>query len=222
MAYSKDTNLSPAMQAERDLLMRGLSYAEVAASTGAKINTIKERNRLIYRISLRDSYRARIEREGIKCRYDSGDSFGWWFSGYFDGEGCLTVFDRPRDNGAERRVGVQISCRDDDADVLAHIHGALGIGAIWASPARGATRPACNWRVERAADLAEIIIPLFDRYPLRSKKRLEYAIWRGLVVNQYVNTLGGTATRVGATVEEHAAFQTAREKIRDIRRTGRK
>jgi hypothetical protein len=90
-------------------------------------------------------------------------------------------------------------------------------GSTWTTKAKGTTRPARNWRIESAADLAEIILPIFDAYPLRSKKRLEYNIWRGLVLNQYVNTLGGTSTRVGAAVEENTAFQLALQDIRKIR-----
>lgn len=221
MAYSNESNLNPIMQRERDLLFSGFSYREVEALTGVKIGTIKERNRIIYAIDLRSAFRARFEREGFKSRYVGGDAFGNWFSGYFDGEGCLTVFYRDRNRlgniTPERRVGVQISCRYDDADVLRYIHKTLSVGVVWDTPAKGTTRPAYNWRVENASDLTQVILPIFDSYPLRSKKRLEYTIWKTLVINQYVNTLGGTSTRVGASVEENAVFKLALQQIRDIR-----
>lgn len=217
MPYTHETKLTVAHQTERDMLIRGFSYAEIAAATGGRHASIKERNRLVYGIDLRAAYEARVERDGIPNRYAGGDAFGFWFAGYFDGEGCLTVFDRTRGRYSERRVGVQIACRNDDVGVLDEIYSTLGIGVRWLSKANGTTSPACNWRVESVADLAEVMLPLFDHYPMRSKKRLEYAIWRRLVVNQYVNTLGGTATRVGASEEEHAAFQRARQEIRDIR-----
>ena len=217
MGYGSKTKITPAMERERDFLLAGLSYAEVAERTRMKIGSIKERNRLIYSVDIRDAYGKRVEREGIKSRYASGDAFGWWFTGYFDGEGCLTVFYRERGKYAERRVGVQISCRDDDAGVLALIHRELG-GVMWNTEARGSTRPTCNWRIESAADLAQVIIPMFDTYPLRSKKRHEYALWRQLALKQYVNTLGGTSTRVGATEKENAAFQKSMHDIRKIRR----
>lgn len=216
MPYTLDTQLSPTMQIERDLLTNGFSYSEVASRTGAKLGTIKERNRIVYGIDIREAFRSRVEREGIQSRYTADDAFGYWFAGYFDGEGCLTVFYRERGGYPERRVGVQIACREDDADIIRHIHDTIG-GTTWTSPQKGTTRPAHNWRIEAAPDLAEIILPIFDTYPLRSKKRLEYRIWRGLVLNQYVNTLGGTSTRVGATVEENTAFQLALYEIRKIR-----
>lgn len=217
MPYTRESKLSAFLEHERDLLTAGFSYSDIASRTGAKLGTVKERNRLIYGVDLRAAFRARVDREGIPNRYVRDDAFGWWFTGYFDGEGCLSVFDRIHNGRPERRVGIQIACRDDDADVLAYVHKTLGIGVVWKTGAKGTTRPASNWRVERAADLAEVMLPIFDNYPLRTKKRSEYAIWRGLVVNQYVNTLGSTATRVGASEEEHAAFQSARQAIRNIR-----
>lgn len=217
MSYTEETKLSPAMRVERKLLRPGMSYSEVAAQTGAKIGTVKERNRLIYGVDLRETFRARVHRDGIKSRYVAGNNFGHWFSGYFDGEGCFTVFFRRRRGYAERRVGIQVACRYDDAEVLRYIHQNLGAGVFWESQAKGTTAPASNWRIESAADLAEIVLPVFDDYPLRSKKRHEYAIWRELVLKQYVNTLGGTSTRVGASEVENVAFQEAMNEVRKIR-----
>src|SRR3990167_5597312 len=205
------------MKRERELLLAGFSYSKIAESTGEKLGTIKERNRLIYGVDLRNAFRTRMEREGIKSRNVIGSAFGNWFSGYFDGEGCFTIFYRERDGSPERRVGVQIACRYDDTDVIRYIQKTLGVGVVWQSKSKGITNEAINWRVERATDLAEVVLPIFDTYPLRSKKRLEYQIWRPLVINQYVNTLGGTSTRVGATKEENAFFKSSLEKIRKIR-----
>ncbi|MBU9581338.1 LAGLIDADG family homing endonuclease [Burkholderia multivorans] len=217
MAYTEKTQLSPALEQERALLLDGKTYSEIAKLTGARLRSITERNRLVYRVDVQAAFRRRVERDGIANRYIAGDAFGNWFAGYFDGEGCLTVFYRERDGIPERRIGVQISCRYDDADVLTYIKAQLGVGVTWQSKAKGATKPAVNWRVESAADLAEVIVPLLDVYPLRSKKRLEFMYWRPLVIDQYVNTLGGTSTRIGATVEQNVAFQEAMQNIRNIR-----
>ena len=208
-----DFNANPG---EKDLLLAGFSCAEVAARTGRKVKTVRERNRLAYRVDLKMAFAERVRREGIPNRYIAGDAFGWWFAGYFDGEGCLTVFHRVKPR-PERRVGVSISCRYDDSHVLREIQKTLGVGICRDAPSHSLANPAFNWRVEPVADLAEVMLPLFDCYPLRTKKRHEYAIWRGLVVDQYLRTLGGRSTRVGASVEEHAAFQLAVEKIRQIR-----
>jgi hypothetical protein len=168
-------------------------------------------------VNLRDTFRTRIKREGIENLFTAGSNFGNWFSGYFDGEGCLTIFYRERNGFAERRVGIQIACRYDDADVIRYIQKTLRIGVVWKSKMKGTTNPAINWRVEKATDLAKVILPIFDTYPLRTKKRFEYHIWRPLVINQYVNTLGGTSTRVGASEKENTFFKSSLEKIRKIR-----
>src|SRR3990167_5913670 len=214
MSYTEKSNINPIFKQERDMLIRGLTYPEIAMFTNGRIKSITERNRIIHKINIRESFRKRIERDGIKKRKIISDKFGLWFTGYFDGEGCLTVFYRERNGTPDKRVGIQISCRYDDSDIIRYIYETVGVGVIWESKVKGATNKAMNFRVENVSDLAEVILPIFDTYPLRSKKRLEYVIWRELVVNQYVNTLGGTSTRIGATKEENAFFKFRMEDIR--------
>jgi hypothetical protein len=66
-------------------------------------------------------------------------------------------------------------------------------------------------------DLAEVIIPLFERYPLYTKKSKEFAIWKPIVLQRYITTLGGYSNRSGIPDEERAAFNQALERIKQIR-----
>ena len=218
MSYTSKSNLDkPIHQREREMLQAGFSYAEVAQSLGSRHKSISERNRLVYKINLRDAFTRRINRDGIPCRLNVSDAFGHWFTGFFDGEGCLTVFSRARrDRYFERRVGIQIILRDDDADVIARIKDNLGVGLISRGNYTGRNPTIC-YRCEPIKDLAEVIVPLLDKYPLYTKKAREYVIWRQLVIFQYTVTLGGYSQRASGTVEDNTFFDACRQKIVDIR-----
>ncbi|MEW6213300.1 MAG: LAGLIDADG family homing endonuclease [Acidobacteriota bacterium] len=220
MSYTGESNLNGSVhQREREMLLAGFSYTEIAQATGGRIKSISERNRLVYQIDIRDAFVRRIEREGIPVRLNVTDAFGYWFSGFFDGEGCLGVMSRRRKDGYfERRLGIQIMLRDDDVDAIRRIKDNLKIGLVYeTSKPNRTTNPKATFRVEKIQDLAEIIIPLFEKYPLYTKKGREFTIWKRLVVAQYVSTLGGYSQRTSRPDEYNAAFDEGMNAIREIR-----
>lgn len=222
MSYQSGSNLNPAIaERERDLLMAGMSYAEIAAITGHRVKTISERNRLIHKVDIWEAFERRIERDGIPNRLAVSDEFGYWFSGFFDGEGSIIVFTRPSTHDpryAEYRLGIRVMIRDDDAEVIRMIHDNLKVGRVHTREAHGRSNPAVAWAVERVQDLAEVIVPLFDRYPLHTKKAKEYALWKPLVMQRYVTTLGGYSNRRGIPEDQRATFHRALQAISDLRR----
>lgn len=220
MSYTSKSKVDPAIAArEIEMLKAGRSYAEISQDVGSRHKSISERNRLVYRIDIQAAFAARVEREGVPNRLSVSDAFGYWFSGFFDGEGCFSVFSRMRPGRyAERRVGIQIMLRDDDVGVILSIKQNLNAGLTYAtSKPNGRTNPKATFRVEQINDLAEVIVPLFEKYPLRSKKGREFPIWRSLVRSQYVLTMGGYSQRASCTAEQNAAFDAGREAIRQIR-----
>jgi len=221
MSYTSESKINPAVaEQEVEMLKAGRSYAEVAKALGTRHKSISERNRLVYGIDIQAAFAARVEREGIPIRLAVSDPFGYWFSGFFDGEGCLSVFSRQRPGRyAERRIGIQIMLRDDDVDVIHRIKENLNVGLVYAtSKANKTANPHATFRVEQINDLAEVVVPLFEKYPLHSKKGREFPIWRSLVLSQYIMTLGGYSQRASCTAEQNAAFDAGREAIREIRR----
>ena len=217
MAYTAETQIKPEVRdRERELLLSGLSYKQVAAITGQREKTISERNRLIHKINIQAAFARRIERDGIPNRLDVDPAFGHWFSGFFDGEGCVGLFMRERGRYWEYRLFVSIMLRDDDARVIKRIHNNLKVGRIHRQPRRQGVNPAIGWRTEKVSDLAEVIIPLFDNYPLQSKKREQLAIWKPIVRSRYIRTLAGYSNRWPTPLEDERAFKEARERIREI------
>lgn len=209
-------------QQEIKLLKSGLSYKGVSKITGTKIGTLKERNRLVYNVDIYSAFRKRIDRNGIPQNLSVSDNFGHYFVGFFDGEGTFVVWHRRRDRGEksypEFRLSIQIVVRKDDVNVLEYIMDNIGGNIYETLHKNSPTNPAVTWRKENIKELAENIIPVFDKYPLHTKKRREYDIWKPLVRQRYISTLGGGTQRGGPvsdTFEE--GFIKAVSRIKSIR-----
>jgi len=219
---SKDKSTAYAL--ERGLLLAGFSYAEIAQKTGERQKSVSERNRLIHKVNIWDAFAARCDREGIPSRMPADSAFCSWFSGFFDGEGSIVVFTRPcsgRAQYSELRLGVRIQIRDDDASTIEYLWDKVGCGTISRQNRIGSTMPSIAWRCEKVQDLMEIIVPIFDAYPLRTKKGKEFALFRPLVVQRYIDTLGGNSNRKGVKEEYVRSFNEVIESFRDTRHPAR-
>jgi hypothetical protein len=104
------------------------------------------------------------------------DATGYWLAGFIDGEGCFRIHKQKR--GEWYAPTFSLKLRDDDLLTLFDLAVDLGIGCVARDTSRnGNSRPCAVWRVQSRADclaLAEIL----DRYPLRSRKARDYAVWR--------------------------------------------
>jgi hypothetical protein len=171
-----------------------------------------------HNIDIVANYRLRIERAGIHNRLCVSDSFANWFTGFFDGEGCLLAMNTRDKHGHRARIiRIHISQRADDP-VLDYICKTLGVGKVYASSqGKGNQGPRRSYQVNRIDDIAEVIIPLFDRYPLVSRKSKEYPYWRELAVERYILTLGGYSTCCPCS-DTDALFDKNIEQITQLRR----
>ena len=77
--------------------------------------------------------------------------------------------------------------RDDDAALIYSVQDKLHCGHI--TRESGQRRDNCGrkdaigWRCNDTSACRHILMPLFDCYPLRSKKSRDYEIWRKLVIS---------------------------------------
>jgi hypothetical protein len=140
--------------------------------------------------------------------------FGWWFSGFFDGEGSFILHGERRGATVQYVAKIQVMLRDDDAEVLDEIQRRLGCGRVYRNTRRALANPHALFRVGKVQELAEIIVPLFETYPLRSKKSREFAFWKEIVLARYADVACGQ-TRYSNTYIR--SFESAREKIGEIR-----
>ena len=104
--------------------------------------------------------------------------FGDWFAGLTDGEGNFSIH---RIAGTYFRPSFAIKLRDDNTAILKEIQTQLGLGAIYREVNRRGNRNPCRrWVVQSRTDAQELV-EILDRYPLRSRKAADYAIWQRAV-----------------------------------------
>lgn len=116
---------------------------------------------------------------------------GYRLAALADGEGCFVIarqVPKSRSTGIfNRPITPRFRCefvvnlRADDLEFLWRMRDLTGLGSIYEStpkqtPGRR-NNPKARWVVNRKEDCGALIA-WFDAYPLWSKKRHEYAIWR--------------------------------------------
>ena len=112
---------------------------------------------------------------------DYDDSFGHWLAGFTDGEGnfsCITGHGQC----------FRINLREDDKPILEEMRLRLGCGRIYflkKTQYDSCRRDQYQFSVACMVDLVNIIIPFFDKYPLRAKKRFDYLQWRENILSRW-------------------------------------
>ena len=112
---------------------------------------------------------------------DSDETFNWWLTGFIDGEGCFRI--HKEKSGGYYACHFTLKVRDDEQDILKEIVQRTGIGHLKRDINRsGNSRPCLVWVVHSKAECIKLV-DFIDRYPLRAKKRRDYAIWREAVLH---------------------------------------
>jgi len=121
-----------------------------------------------------------------------------WLAGFADGEGCFTIDITSR----AAKVCLDINLRMDDVDTLKALQQEFGgyLRYRGVSPSRKAqlpgAKPSYCWTVTSRKDILNII-EYFDKYPLRTKKKYEYAVWREAALLYYRFSKGQEGGNIG-------------------------
>lgn len=97
--------------------------------------------------------------------------------GFVDGEGCFCIsINKTNRRIPEVRLIFEIELREDDEDILREIQRVLGCGNIYhlAYERYAKWQPHSKLKVSNFADISQKVIPFFQMYPLRAKKRHEF------------------------------------------------
>ncbi len=108
------------------------------------------------------------------------DAWGYWFSGWIDGEGCFTSHVHKR--GKAISVWLNVGVRQDEKPLIQEVKDIFKCGYITEFLIKPLGSPSIQWRVFDINEQRFIILPILDKYPLRSKKKTEYEIYRELVI----------------------------------------
>ena len=114
-----------------------------------------------------------------EANYD--DAFANWLCGFTDGEGN---FHSIKGHGQAFRINL----REDDLPILEEIRNRLGCGIIHflnKTQYDSCRRDQYQYTVATLVDLINIIIPFFDKYLLRAKKKYDYYRWREMLLKQW-------------------------------------
>lgn len=106
--------------------------------------------------------------------------------GFVDGEGCFCVViskHRTLKTRREVRCIFEIEVREDDRPILLAIQKALGCGTIYHLQYARYTkwRPHVKLKVSTLRDISTKVIPFFEKYPLKAKKRKSFDIFKRIV-----------------------------------------
>lgn len=105
--------------------------------------------------------------------------FKQWFVGFTDAEGSFSFY--LRDNGKRVVFSLVIKLHEDDKLVLEVITKNLGINnTIHSNKDKTVTL-----NIADKETLLNKIIPIFDEYPLITKKSYDYALWRKAIMLYY-------------------------------------
>lgn len=113
-----------------------------------------------------------------------------WLAGLIDGEGSFNIRAR---KGTSPCCTLTVQLRADDRPILEEIRQKTGLGRLEDVSQSGTSAPGVRWAVTRKGD-AQALVALLDKYPLRTKKRRDYATWREAVL-LHSNTPRGAVTQ---------------------------
>lgn len=98
------------------------------------------------------------------------DSFGSWLSGFMDAEGTFGIVLKGK-SCVSCQMGIGLHCCEES--LLWQIKNRVGVGNV--TPFYPGS--VASWRVGSIKDHMEVTVPLFEKYPLRAKKKNDFAIW---------------------------------------------
>jgi len=108
-------------------------------------------------------------------RFPSAD---WcnWFVGFVDGEGSFII---KRNRGQWASAEFRLNMRADDKDILKELQEELGMGRLYRNCSR--KNPHWEFRVSHR-EQALHLVKIFDQFPLKSRKKNDYQVWRTFVI----------------------------------------
>lgn len=114
----------------------------------------------------------------------------YWVTGFVDAEGCFSVIIEISKEELSSlsslsslspkwkvRISFEINLHEKDKDILYKIQSFFGVGGVYHRPVKEIS----VYRVTNVTYIKNIIIPHFTKYPLLSKKAIDFLLWSKVV-----------------------------------------
>ncbi len=124
------------------------------------------------------------------------EHFYIWLSGITDGEGCFMIEHRVTNWRRGKKISLVglpsefypsfiIGLRADDKAVLEEISQQLGFGYVYYK--KPTLRGNASFTLRVSGKHCLRLIEIFDKYPIMSKKRRDYQVWRSFTLARYMD-----------------------------------
>lgn len=105
----------------------------------------------------------------------------WYIGGFVEGEGSFGIIiskHKTKKLGLDARLSFEIELRGDDRRILEEIRSYLGCGNIYELKYdRYGWMPHAKYSIRRLSDIRDKLVPFFKKYPLRGKKKKDFALF---------------------------------------------
>ncbi len=146
------------------------------------------------------------------------EKFGYWLSGFIDGEGCF-ILHRSK-NGLYARL--QIEVRLDDLSVIKEIKKFFGCGRLCIrerNKRNPNNKPQVGLLIGGLWDLKRKVLPILETFPLRAKKQRDFLIWKKGVNLIYSIAMRPKKRRTSSwNSQDHEEFQTLVDALKTTRK----
>ena len=113
------------------------------------------------------------------------EALGHFIAGYISGEGSFYI-SQPKSTLGQMQCGFTLKVHADDQELVEAVWLALGkAGRIYPPDVKRAATVTLMIRSQN--ELVNAVIPFFDQYPLRGKKRDHYDLWKQAVLMMWNN-----------------------------------
>lgn len=118
------------------------------------------------------------------------EALNHFIAGYISGEGSFYI-SAPKTSAGQLQCGFSLKVRNDDRELVEMVRRALDMaGRIYSIESKRyqyerdtvKRHDAVTLMIRRLSELVNTVIPFFDLYPLRGKKRVNYELWKRAVL----------------------------------------
>ena len=101
-----------------------------------------------------------------------------WLTGFVDAEGCFSIIIEISESSKWKvKTSFEINLHEKDNKILYKIKSFFGVGQVYHRPVKNLS----VYRVTNVNYIKNVIIPHFTKYPLISKKRVDFLLWSEVI-----------------------------------------